>query len=664
MSGAVTLLMAIHCHQPVGNFGFVFEQAYSQSYKPFIDVLEKHPKVRLALHYSGPLLDWFKAEHPEFLKRIQALAKRKQVEILASGYYEPILPVVPQADRLGQIAMMRQAVNKLFQSDGNGLWLTERVWEPELPETLSSAGIQYTMVDTNQFLSAKPWLPQRLQFETGGFWDVLGSYTTDYSGRTVRLFPASKQLRYTMPFQTVDKTIDLLRRLQQEEPVAISFADDGEKFGLWPKTHQWVYEEGWLDQFFSALEKESAWLKTETFQDYAGSQPPDGHVYLPGGSYEEMLEWSNGNFRNFFAKYSEANAMQQSMLRVSESLQGLPAAKKKTKVFGQALRALYAGQCNCAYWHGVFGGLYLSHLRRAVYAQLIRAESLANQLGARKASVSVLDVDGDGNKEVKVLTASQSLVIDLQESGLVTQWNLFGPSVNLVDTLSRRPEAYHRKLRKLEESSVAAASGQAPASIHDAMQAKESRLSDYLFYDDHRRVAFHDYGLERMPSLEEVARSTWSERWLWSLASFRLDGHKVSGKEIAVSFSRSAGQGSVCKEVVVSTQRNSVDFNYTLDQVSVPVVALAFNVCLRDEQYLGAPKQLDPVKNLEIHENWSGIRASISLDRAARAYIYPVETVSDSEGGMERTFQGLSLVLLWEHPASGRWSRSIRWALL
>ena len=58
MSAPVTFLMAIHCHQPVGNFDFVFKQAYANAYEPFLCVLERHPNVRLAFHYSGCLLDW------------------------------------------------------------------------------------------------------------------------------------------------------------------------------------------------------------------------------------------------------------------------------------------------------------------------------------------------------------------------------------------------------------------------------------------------------------------------------------------------------------------------------------------------------------------------------------------------------------------------------
>ena len=440
MSGSVTLLMAIHCHQPVGNFGFVFEHAYAKAYDPFLQVLERHPGVRLALHYSGCLLDWLADHRPTFLDRVRALIRRGQVELLASGYYEPILPLIPEADRQGQIAAMRQALQARCGVLAEGLWLTERVWEPDLPATLARAGIRYTMVDTNQFLAAKPWLPSNRQVEDEQFVDVLGSYATEYGGHTIRLFPASKRLRYWMPFQPVDRTIEFLKRLKRDEPVAVTFADDGEKFGLWPSTHRVVYEEGWLDQFFTALEREGGWLSTTTFRDAVETTRPDGRVWLPSGSYEEMLEWSGGHFRNFFAKYPEANAMQQKMLRVSRTIQELkvqgsrlkgktrrprtsnlePRTKGREQLLQEAERELYAGQCNCAYWHGVFGGLYLSHLRRAVYAHMIAAESLTNEAVGSAPSLAIEDVDGDGQDEVSVQTAAMGLVVDPEEGGVIT----------------------------------------------------------------------------------------------------------------------------------------------------------------------------------------------------------------------------------------------------
>ena len=79
----VSLVLLIHAHQPIGNFDEVIEHTYGRSYLPFLDCLEQHPRVRMGLHYSGSLLEWLAARHPEFLDRIAALAARGQVEVEA-----------------------------------------------------------------------------------------------------------------------------------------------------------------------------------------------------------------------------------------------------------------------------------------------------------------------------------------------------------------------------------------------------------------------------------------------------------------------------------------------------------------------------------------------------------------------------------------------------
>ncbi|MBU4561104.1 alpha-amylase, partial [bacterium] len=100
------LLFGVHNHQPVGNFPQVFEEGYKKAYLPFIEVLERHPEVKVSLHYSGSLWEWIESEHPHFLKRIKDLLEKGQIEILGGGFYEPLLPLIPLKDVKGQIGMM------------------------------------------------------------------------------------------------------------------------------------------------------------------------------------------------------------------------------------------------------------------------------------------------------------------------------------------------------------------------------------------------------------------------------------------------------------------------------------------------------------------------------------------------------------------------------
>src|SRR5512144_1538723 len=102
MAPRITLALTVLNHQPGGNFGSVFDDVYGQAYLPMPEALERHPAVHLSLHSSGPLLDWLRAERPEFIARLATLVARDQVEILGGGYYEPVLASLPERDRIGQ----------------------------------------------------------------------------------------------------------------------------------------------------------------------------------------------------------------------------------------------------------------------------------------------------------------------------------------------------------------------------------------------------------------------------------------------------------------------------------------------------------------------------------------------------------------------------------
>ncbi len=97
------VVLIIHAHQPSGNFEHVFEECYQNSYDAFLSLIEKHPKIRMALHYSGPLLLWIEKKHPEYFERLRNLVTAGQVELIGGGFYEPILISIPEADRHEQI---------------------------------------------------------------------------------------------------------------------------------------------------------------------------------------------------------------------------------------------------------------------------------------------------------------------------------------------------------------------------------------------------------------------------------------------------------------------------------------------------------------------------------------------------------------------------------
>ncbi len=496
----VNFCMAFHNHQPVGNFDHVIEHIYQLAYRPFLEALSHHPGIRISMHYSGVLLLWLCKHHPEFIEQLKELIQRGQVEILAGGLYEPILPSLTERDKLDQMRRMINLLEDQFGVHPKGLWLAERVWEPHLTKVIAQVGLRYVLLDDSHLRETG------LEDE-----EMQGYYLCEDEGLTIAVFPGSQQLRYTMPFRPPEETFDYIRWVASLRDEALAqVGDDGEKFGGWPYTHHSVYEEGWLERFFSLLEDHSSWCRTLPYGEYIEQQPPIGNIYLPTASYTEMMEWvlptktrinyeearnrlqhdqayrflKGGFWRNFFVKYPESNRMHKKMLYVSQKIRDYEDKTRTRKALAKAKDHLHQSQCNCAYWHGVFGGLYLPHLRNAIYTQLIAAEAEIDRLRhpqGRWLELETQDLLRNGSHTIMVNTDQFNLYFSPETGASLFELDYKPKSINFQDTFTRRWEAYHEKIKELASQPPQDNGG--VKTIHHISQTKEEGLERLLDYD-------------------------------------------------------------------------------------------------------------------------------------------------------------------------------------
>ena len=174
----IRFAFGLHLHQPVGNFDHVFAQHVEDVYRPLLEPSPTREFLPVVLHLSGPLLEWLEAHEPAYLDQLGRLAADGRIELLLAGFYEPVLASLPRADRVEQIQWMHEAVRRRFGVDAAGLWLTERVWEPELAADLADAGVRYALVDDRHFL-VSGFAAEQLH---APFW-------TESDGKRVALFP-------------------------------------------------------------------------------------------------------------------------------------------------------------------------------------------------------------------------------------------------------------------------------------------------------------------------------------------------------------------------------------------------------------------------------------------------------------------------------------------
>ncbi len=683
-------LFCIHNHQPAGNFDFVLEKAYQDSYWPFLKALSKHPAIKLTLHNTGYLFDWMYEKHPEYVELLKKMVTRGQVEVMGGGYYEPVLSVIPEEDRIGQIRMMSHRFEEVFGTRARGIWLAERVWEPYLPNVISRAGLEYLLVDDYHFTKAG------LTREELG-----GHYITEDQGNIVKIFPGNERLRYLIPFKPATELEEYLKGLRTslKRGNAAIYGDDGEKFGVWPGTAKWVFDDGWLESFFEVIERNLDWLKPATFSEYIDAEKPLGRVYLPTTSYMEMGEWSlphkaskaymklveevklwqngdlvnrflqGGVWRNFFSKYPESNWMHKRMLQVSRKVQKCAGeSPQDDKRVSDAIHALYMAQCNDAYWHGVFGGLYLPHLRGEVYRNLIRAEVLAEpELKGAEARITTGDIDADGYDEAVITTGDLSIFISPEAGGSVQELDFRPREVNLSDTLTRWEEGYHFKL--IEAVAGGKVETEETSSIHDIVRVKEEGLEKYLKYDHVKRASFVDRFIGGGETFDSYFDNIYTE-----LGDFNNSAYKLVSSRGSVLLSRDGlvGEAGVTvKKEITPLGRNSFAVDYTLTHSGGELPeGLRFGVeinmilpCCDGPAcfYQASPEasiaegsiglssrgEAGSLERISLVDTYTGLIASIEPQGQASLWRHPIHTVSLSEGGFEKIFQGSCLLFLF-----------------
>jgi len=687
---SINLIMGCHSHQPVGNFDHVFQEAYEKAYLPFVDVLERFPDVRITLHYTGPLWDWFLANEPEYVTRLRNLVERGQVEIMGGGYYEPMLCAIPERDAKAQIHRMQAFCREHFGTEPKGMWLAERVWEPHMARILAESGVSYAALDDSHFLCSG------LRPE-----ELYGCYMTEEEGVAIRVFPILERLRYLVPFHPVEDTIAYLREWASEDGDRCAVLhDDGEKFGTWPGTFHSVYEEGWLERFFEALTENKDWIRCVTYSDYATNHQPIGRTYLTCASYQEMMTWAlpayrqrelraarealvampalgeqcapflrGGFWRNFLTKYDESNNMQKRMLRVSKRLNALRDHGVDAPLLADAERFLHQGQCNCAYWHGQFGGLYLNHLRTAIYENLIKADRLMDEIAGPAGTVvaSTIDFDGDGRAEHVLETDLMAVFVSPHDGGTIFEIDFKPGAFNILNTLTRREESYHADLAA--EAELEAASGEQARSIHDHFQSKEKGLNEILFYDRWRRSSLRDHFYASETSVEALYRNEAVE-----LSDLPEKGYDSSfkGTELVLSTTGSLESGglqpvSVRKVISVSPRESAIEIAYDIQYKGATPFAGIFGVefsvnlltgSAPDRYYHSEERNLERpmlgvrgaehgLRHLSVRDEWQQLEAGWRLSEEGTFYFFPLETVSQSECGQERVHQGCTVIAAW-----------------
>jgi len=680
-------VICLHNHQPEGTPPEALEEAYQKAYLPTLKTIAEHPSVKVVLCNSGCLLENLLLEKEEYGEIIRRLLERGQLELLSSAIYEPILPAISERDRVAQIRASHDLIERSYGVRPRGMWLPERVWEPSLPRSLVQAGVEYLPLDDAHF--------HRVGINENRLFDT---YLTDDEGMPLRVFPATMRLRYMIPFAKPEEAVaHLLRRRAGGAKIA-TFADDGEKLGFWPGTYETVQEGRWLSRFFHLIEQEQHRIRTCTFAEFADSRAASGYVYLPAAAYPELLEWSlppgsqrrfhelkvrleqegdggermlgAGFWRNFLVRYPESNWMHKRGLDLETRLRRIEETGGAPEPVAQARTPLWKAQCNCAYWHGVFGGLYHPHLRAAVHEHQLAAWQVMDGLehgDGPFVRLSHRDINMDGEEEVCLENRHIAMIFTPRDGGALVSLDLKAQWINLLDTLARREEAYHRTIRERKGDRATARSG----NIHAGIRINDRNVASLLRYDPYPLYSLRDHILPSdltVRSLQELRTLTEPP------ACTAMSWERVDNSSIVVrgAFRRDGRPFELERHVTLVPDEPKVRIRWKLRFPK----GLPDGEWLYGTEWTLAPHSSGPTpRSLELNgsgphhlneEHDSEDVSAFALCDAGREFKvgfraapssrlvqFPVETVSLCETGVERIVQGGRLFLIWPLNATG-----------
>ena len=336
--------------------------------------------------------------------------------------------------------------------------------------------------------------------------------------------------------------------------------------------------------------------------------------------------------------------MHKRMLALSDRLAALPSVTGGNPCGNGRTAALtdhlYRAQANDAYWHGLFGGLYLPHLRREVYGNLLKLEAALDAVAPRP-PLAVGDPDFDGVREVFLGNADVQAVVKLDAHAALCELDAYGLAHNFGDVLTQRAEHYYRKLNV---APVAAEEGAGIASAHDRVAFKDAIGPADIAPDARPRRLFADawHRLDGETAWPQYAAGAFKAPLMNAVFTSPLDGGEISkiitlaGRTLQVAYRlRNVPGGRFSVELNLAMPScDGYTGRYILADGSIPCG-------------FGQALNLAVSQRLTLDDRVLGGSLVLSASRPVDIKARPHYTVSQSEAGFEKIMQAACLTLSW-----------------
>lgn len=388
------LCFGTYCSFLPGTEPSSYERQYQTIFKPLISSLYTLEQVPFTLAFSGYFFEWIESHHPEFIMILEEMVGRKQIDIVGGGYWTPLFPVIPPADRVGQIELLTTLLRKTAGKRPRGLWLPASAWESSMVASLCTCGMEYVLID-------------KIMLESSGcaMVDGYSPAVIEDCGKTVIAVPVDNRYRFPNHFSPESYFEDISSSVEegQERLLVILFetaalasifsADSG--------------RESWFERFIDLFQHNKNAIELSSPSRVLKNRVLWPRVYLSSGMSPFALEdirttdlaavLSRTSIKHTFIKSPAVMNLYAKMMYVHVLVNQLRGDKARKK---NAREELWQAQCGDVYRTATSGNSRkVRSMRTAAYRHLLAAERLARLKGVFFPSIVSFDFDMDGLKE-------------------------------------------------------------------------------------------------------------------------------------------------------------------------------------------------------------------------------------------------------------------------